>query len=424
MHIPGSKYIANRVLLMSALTNGVSRITNVPRNTDMTLLLRFLESIGSVHDISESDSGVYEINGIYSRACNPGRERLINAGESGTLLRFALGVSTLLPGKTGIVAGVRNSERPLKPLLKSLRDLGASIEPVTEFYPFPLMVRKGLTGGNTVINGGISSQFISSILIAAPYAKTDVEIIAMKPVVSSYYIDLTIREMELFGVTALRYRNEEFDVFTVKAGQRYNPRNMAVPGDWSSVNYLLAASVILNRGIKISGMNVESNPGESEFLEILGRLGCRISIEPGSVSFQKSELISGIEVDMKDSPDSVLALIAIALFARGTTVIKNIGHLIYKESNRIKHVEEELKKIGADIETTEDSIIVKGRKELHAATAETRNDHRLAMCLGLIQLKNRDMKIIGRECVEKSFPEFWDYLRKIDEGGEKCLVIQ
>ena len=421
MHIPGSKYIANRVLLMAAMTNGVSRITNVPCNHDMALLLRFLESIGSV---SRTDSEHYEIRGIYSRGCDPGRERLMNAGESGTLLRFALGMACILPGKTVIAAGTRNMERPVQPLIEALRDLGARIDPASKPNNFPLMVREGLTGGMTVIGGEISSQFISSILIAAPYAKTDVKIEVQKPIVSSYYIDLTMREMMKFGVDSERIRGPQSDLFFVKAGQRYNPRDMTIPGDWSSVNYLIAASVILNREIRICGMNVESNPGESEYLSILSRMGCRIHVESRSVSILRSEMISGIEVDMKDSPDSVLTLIPIALFACGTTVIKNISHLIYKESNRIQHVEKELRKIGADIRTTADSIVVQGQKQLYGATAETHNDHRLAMCLGLIQLMNRTMKIEKRECVQKSFPEFWDYLRKIDEGGKKCLEIQ
>ncbi|MCK5130803.1 MAG: 3-phosphoshikimate 1-carboxyvinyltransferase [Candidatus Sabulitectum sp.] len=427
IHIPGSKYVANRVLLISALASGKSSICNVPDNQDIRLLLRTLSSMGicfSEVDSADNKQDKYEIWGINSSCSNLKKSRRIDAGESGTLLRFAIGFACLLPGETSINAGHRNKERPVEPLIKALEDLGARITKASDENIYPVRIEKGLVGGRTVISGDISSQFISSLLIVSSYSEKDVELQVMKPIVSSDYIDLTIREMEKSGVTARRIRKEKYDLFRIEAGQKYQPRNISIPKDWSSTNYLLAASVILNRKIRINQIDTRSNPGESEFVAILQRMGCSINTESDSVSILNSEILNGVEVDMKDSPDSVLTLIAVALFAGGTTAVKNIGHLIYKESNRIKQVEEELRKIGADIKTTKDSITIVGQKRLHAATTESHNDHRLAMCLGLIRLRNRNMKIENRECVQKSFPEFWEYIRKIDEGGEKCLEIQ
>ncbi|MCK5785287.1 MAG: 3-phosphoshikimate 1-carboxyvinyltransferase [Candidatus Sabulitectum sp.] len=427
IHIPGSKYVANRVLLISALAGGKSVISNVPDNDDIRLLLRALGSMGiscKERDGAASNAKKLEIRGIDLSQGSFESIRSIDAGESGTLLRFLLGFSCLLQGETEITAGARNRERPIEQLVHALNDLGAEVTVADGESLYPIRVRKGLTGGKTVLAGDVSSQFISSLLIVAPYTEEDVEIKVMKPIVSSGYIDLTIREMERFGVSARRISGEKYDLFQVQAGQRYSPQKLTIPKDWSSANYMLAASVILNREIRIDQIDMRSNPGESEFVSILKRMGCRVAFESGGVSILNSEVLNGIEVDMKDSPDSVLTLIAVALFARGTTIVKNVSHLIHKESDRIKQVEIELKKIGAAIRTTEDSITIVGRNPLHAAVVETHNDHRLAMCLGLIKLKNRDMTLVNRECVRKSFPLFWECIRTIDEGGEKWLEIQ
>ncbi len=423
IHIPGSKYIANRILVISALTNGTSYISNVPKNQDISILEKALRATG-VSVKENPSSAALSIQGIFAPDCKVNRCKSIDVGESGTLLRFAVGFACLLDGKTLITAATRNRERPIEPLIKALRDLGALISYSSAQSIYPIEVRRRLIGGKTVLRGDVSSQFVSSLLIVAPYAKSDVEIKVLKPIVSSGYIDLTIREMERFGVVAEREICEKHDLFRIKAGQRYQPCKLDIPKDWSSANSLLAASVLLGRDIRIDRIDLSSNPGESEFASILQTMGCRVSVLPGNISIQKSGTLKGIEVDMKDSPDSVLTLIALALFAEGSTVIKNIGHLIYKESDRIKQVEKELCKIGAEIRTTANSIVIIGQNQLHAATTECHNDHRLAMCLGLIKLKNRDMEIVNRDCVRKSFPEFWNYLELIAREGKKCLEIQ
>jgi 3-phosphoshikimate 1-carboxyvinyltransferase len=426
MHIPGSKYIANRVLVMSALTGGRSGISNVPGNTDIRMLLELLTDMGIVARRVSGEAGRYDVWGMNSSRCNLKNSRVVDAGESGTLLRFITGIACLLPGETLITADSRNRQRPILPLLNALRDLGAGITQSPGSDGYPLRVENGLRGGRTVVSGDVSSQFVSSLLIVSPCAMNDVELVVMKPIVSSGYIDVTLREMKRFGVFAERIHGENYDVFRISAGQRYLFAEVDIPGDWSSVNGLIAASVILGRQIKINRMSVDSNPGESKFVSILQRMGCSVNTGNGSVSVVKSGDLRGVEVDMKDSPDSVLTLIAVAVFARGTTVVKNISHLIHKESDRIQKVEAELNKIGAHIETTQDSITVTGMKQLHPAATESHNDHRLAMCLGLIKLRNRGMTIADSGCVRKSFPGFWNVIYEIDslEEGEKCLEIQ
>ena len=423
IHIPGSKYIANRILVISALTGGTSHISNVPENQDIRILEKALHETGVFLE-KKLASDELSVKGLFAPGSTVNRSKNIDVGESGTLLRFAIGFACLLEGETTITAAARNRERPIEPLISALRDLGAliSLSPGQSIYP--IEVKRRLIGGTTVLSGEVSSQFVSSLLIVAPYATSDIEIEVLKPIVSSGYIDLTIREMQRFGVVAEREICKTYDLFRIKAGQRYRSCDVDIPKDWSSANSMLAASVLLGREIRIDSIDLRTNPGESEFASILQRMGCFVTVEPGSISIQTSGTLSAIEVDMKDSPDSVLTLIALALFAEGTTVIKNIGHLIYKESDRIKQVEKELSKLGAEIRTTADSIIITGQKKLYAATTKCHNDHRLAMCLGLIKLKNRGMQIENRECVRKSFPEFWNYLELIKREGSKCLEIR
>jgi len=424
IHIPGSKYIANRVIVLASLTEGKSIIHNVPDNQDINILIQALENIGIRIAVQNSHNKSRElvIWGMYSKESNIGKKRKIDVGESGTLLRFTVGLACLLDGVTTITAGLRNQKRPIKPLIAALQTLGARIQFNSTY---PLCIHKGLTGGRVVIEGGTSSQFISSLLIVTPYSLKDSEIVVQKPVVSSHYINLTIREMQRFGVNVKSEDTEKTIVFRVKSGQKYLPVNTSLPKDWSSANYLLAESVILKKTIKIRNINTDTNLGESKFVHFLQQMGCTVAIKPDSISIlhEQDIQLAGIEVDMKDSPDSVLTLVAVAVFARGQTVINNISHLIHKESDRINQAAAELKKIGVMITTTEDSITILGKQPLIQGVTETHNDHRLAMCLGLIKLVNKDMKIKNADCVVKSFPSFWENINQFNMTGVEWLEI-
>ena len=412
-YLQGSKYVANRVLILSALANGKSRIQNIPKNNDINDLLNVLKKLNvNIVSLGKSKNEII-IEGLDILKKN--KCKRINVKESGTLLRFILGVSCLLKRDIIINASKRNKERPIQPLIKSLIDLGAKIS-VNEKNIFPIKVGFGLKGGKTVIDGSISSQFISSLLIIAPYAEKDVEIKVIKPIVSYNYIDLTIKCMKEYGVKIRRYDYKDYELFKIKSNQRYLPTKLIIPIDWSSANYLFAEAAILNKTITIKNLDFKSNKGEAKFINILGSMGCNVKKNKDSISIINTPKLKGVNVDMKDSPDSVLTLIAVALFAKGKTIIKNIEHLKYKECNRIKDMEDELRKIDANITTTNNSITIVGSCELKAGIVRTHKDHRLAMCLGLIQLKNKKMKIINRKCVGKSFPKFWDSIKILEDN--------
>ncbi len=400
--VPGSKYIANRVLLLAALANGVSRIKNVPDNEDINATIEALEKF-NIKINKKNDEIV--INGANGKIKTPDKE--INVRNSGTLMRLITGFASLAGGKTTITGSERIRQRPVKDLLNSLNDLGIDCTSLNNGFP-PVEVSGGtLNGGKTKIKGNVSSQFISSLLIISPYAKNDVEIIVENELVSKNYVDMTIDLMNEFGVDVKR---DSYKKFKVKAGQKYNAKNYVVPADWSSANYFLAAAAIVPGRIKINDIDL-SQKGEAEFNNTLKKMGCKINKDKNSVEAIGNKKLNAVEADMSTMPDSVQTLAAVAVFAKGTTRIKNIGNLKYKESDRINDTAKELKKLKIKATVKDDELIIEGVNPSSAAI-EPHNDHRMAMSFALIGLKV-GIKIKNPECVAKSFPNFWEKLNEI-----------
>ncbi|MEK6876387.1 MAG: 3-phosphoshikimate 1-carboxyvinyltransferase, partial [Nanoarchaeota archaeon] len=301
----------------------------------------------------------------------------------------------------------RIKQRPIKGLLKSLNDLGIKCSSKNNGFP-PVEVNGGtLDGGTTKIKGNVSSQFISSLLIISPYAKNDVEIIVENELVSKNYVDMTIDLMKEFGINVKR---DNYKRFKVKAGQKYNAKNYVVPADWSSANYFLAAAAIVPGRIKINEIDL-GQKGEAEFIDILKKMGCKVNRGKNSIEVIGNKKLNAVEVDMSTMPDSVQTLATVAAFAKGTTRIKNIGNLKYKESDRINDTASELKKIGIKATAKDDELVIEGGNPKPAAI-DPHNDHRMAMSFALIGLKV-GIKIKNPECVAKSFPDFWEKLEEI-----------
>ena len=289
----------------------------------------------------------------------------------------------------------------------SLNDLGIKCSSKNNGFP-PVEVNGGtLDGGKTRIKGNVSSQFISSLLIISPYAKNDVEIIVENELVSKNYVDMTVDLMEKLGVNVKR---DSYKKFRVKAGQNYSAKSYAIPADWSSANYFLAAAAIVPGRMKIRNIGL-SQKGEAEFADILKKMGCKVKKNKNSIEVNGNRKLNAIEVDMSTMPDSVQTLVAVAAFAKGITRIKNIGNLKYKESDRINDTASELKKIGIKATAKDDKLIIEGGNPKFAAI-DPHNDHRMAMSFALIGLKT-GIKIKNPECVAKSFPNYWDKLKQI-----------
>lgn len=402
--VPGSKYIANRVLLLAALANGLSKIKNVPDNEDINATIEALKKFNIDIKINKKNKEII-ING--SNGNIAALNEKINVRNSGTLMRLITGFASLAGGKTTITGSERIKQRPIKELLMSLNDLGVKCSSKNNGFP-PVEVEGGtLNGGTTKIKGNVSSQFISSLLIISPYAKNDVEIIVENGLVSKSYVDMTIGLMEKFGVNVKR---DNYRRFKVMSGQKYAAKNYVIPADWSSANYFLAAAAIVPGKIKASGLDL-SQKGEAEFVDVLKKMGCKVKKNSDYIEVSGNKKLNAIEADMSAMPDSVQTLAAVAAFAKGATRIKNIGNLKYKESDRINDTANEFKKIGIKAAAKGDELIIEGGNPSSAAI-DPHNDHRMAMSFALIGLRT-GIKIENPECVAKSFPNFWEKLKEI-----------
>lgn len=411
--IPASKYVANRVLVLAALADGTSHIRNVPENNDINQAIKALSQLGV--QIKKQDNKLI-ITGTNGKLKTPDKE--INVGQSGTLMRFATALASLVPGKVNITGSKRIKQRPIKPLLKSLNQLG--VQTASENNGFlPISITGGsLQGGKTTIKGNISSQFISALLLIAPLARQDVEIKVTKGLVSKKYVDLTINILEKFGISVW-HKNHR--VFKIKCKQKIQPVRLTIPSDWSSASYFLAAAALIPGKVKIKNLNMNCVQGESKFPELLEKIGCSVNLGKDWVKVIGNNPLSGIEIDMSTMPDVVQTLAAIAVFANTKTTIKNIANLRLKECDRIKDTAAELRKLGITVKTTQDSITISPGK-IKPAIVDPHNDHRLAMSLALIGLKQK-VTILNPDCTNKSFPSFWTKLKQLGVKIETNRIV-
>jgi len=269
---------------------------------------------------------------------------------------------------------------------------------------------QGLKGGTWKIKGEESSQFLSGLLMVAPYVLRDVHIEVTGPLVSKPYVDITRDVMSTFGV---EIQSQGYHSFFIKAGQHYLPQKYWIEGDASNASYFFSAAAVCKGRVKVKNLNPATIQGDIGFLEILERMGCSVSRGSDWVEILGGEL-HGIEIDMNEMPDLVPTLAITAAFSRGKTVMQNIGHLRFKESDRIRALAVELSKMGVQIKEGEDWLEIEGGRP-HGAEIETYSDHRMAMSFAIAGLAVPGVKIKGERCVDKSFPEFWETLEKLYE---------
>ena len=415
--VPGSKYIANRVLLIAALAEGDSAIKNMPKNEDICATIAALKNFGI--KISEKKHRIV-IHGAGGKLKSP--KDAVDVGNSGTLMRFIAGFASIADGKAIITGSERIKQRPIGDLLKSLKELGVVCSSLNNGFPPVEIIGGALKGGKTRIKGDISSQFISALLLISPFAKNDVEITIDGELVSSGYVDLTINLMKEFGVNVERSGSR----FTVKANQKYKSRNFTIPSDWASANYFLAAAAIVPGTVTINNLDFKSKVPESGFYRVLEKMGCKVLLDNNSIKITGTDKLKPIDADMGSMPDSAQTLAVAALFADGTTKIRNIGNLKFKESDRINDTATELRKLGADVEVKNDELIINNNlKKLNfkSAIIDSHNDHRMAMSFAVVGLRIPGIKIDNPECANKSFPQFFAKLNKITAKKQKNIVL-
>lgn len=407
MRVPGSKSIANRALVCAALATGESMITNPSDSDDTARMINGLNQLGIL--VRTAGDGLH-VEGAGGRLFAP--KVPIPVGNAGTTFRFLLGAAALARGTTTFELSPRMAERPLDDLTESLAALGVAVER----DPSGLFVRVhggGLTGGTVRLKAARSSQFLSSLLLAAPLASSPVQIEIVDAVSSMPYVAMTTTVMRAFGVEVSDRKGKEF---IVPAPASYRPASFLVEPDASGASYPFAIAALLRGCMTVEGIRESSLQGDARFLDVLRRMGCCVTAEGRGVRVE-GNVLHGLSIDMNAMPDIVPTLTAVALFAEGPTRISNVAHLRFKESNRLDTMAGELRKLGANIAVLEDGLAITP-VPLHGAVLSTHDDHRLAMSFALIGLRVPGVVIENPDCVRKSYPMFWKELEAVAEVRE------
>ncbi|MCI5194527.1 MAG: 3-phosphoshikimate 1-carboxyvinyltransferase [Candidatus Electrothrix sp. AU1_5] len=403
--VPGSKSLTQRALIAAALAQGESTLIGPLASDDTAYTIKALRQMGIAVD--DSDPSSWVVQGSGGKIARP--EEDIFLGNNGTATRFLTSVAALGQGRFRITGGDRMAERPIDPLIHALRGWQVQIQSEAANGCPPLSIdANGLAGGETILPEGKSSQYLSSLLLVAPYAANKANLKVEGEVFSKPYVKMTLAVMVDFGVwaevaPALNY-------FKIPQGV-YQGTEYRIEGDASGASYFWAAAAITGGKVNVANVPVPSLQGDAQLVPLLERMGCQVERCQGGITVLGSKQLRGIEVDMGNMPDVAPTLAVVATFAQGTTVINNIAHLRIKECDRLAVMVKELRKMGADVEEEDDRMIIHGQAggtNLHGAEIETYEDHRIAMCFAVAGLRVAGVKVHGEDCVAKSFPDFWE----------------
>jgi 3-phosphoshikimate 1-carboxyvinyltransferase len=409
VRVPGSKSITNRALVLAALAShgGECELRGVLRCDDTEVMVAALRALGFCVN-PDWDACVIGLLPPKNESVIPAESADLFVGNSGTCMRFLTALVALGRGAYRLDGVARMRERPLEDLLVALRQLGVDARSEGCNGRPPVVVRSnGLAGGPVRVRGDVSSQFLSGLLMAAPYAADDVEITVEGPLVSAPYVDMTVAMMRQFGVVD-SCREQYYDV---PAGQRYEAGTYLVEPDASSASYFWAAAAITGGLVEVAGPCLSSLQGDMRFPGVLMDMGCRIVLPPAAVAVWGGPLC-GIDVDMNDISDTVMTLAAVACFAEGPTTIRNVAHIRHKETDRLAALTAELRRIGAGVEPFDDGLTITPGP-LRGAEVETYNDHRMAMSLALVGLRVPGIVIKDPGCVAKTYPGFFTDLDRL-----------
>jgi 3-phosphoshikimate 1-carboxyvinyltransferase len=400
---PASKSYTHRALIAAALAEGKSTLFRPLESEDTKLTANALRMLGVTIEEQERKMIVTGCNGYLP---NRGMTTL-DLNNSGTSLRLLTTLALLCRHPVILTGSARMQERPIGPLAEALPSIGGTVEFLTKpGYP-PLKVSGKLAGGKVVIDGSMSSQFISSILMAAPCAPEEIEVIIPAPPASASYLDITLEVMEAFGAKVTRTGCERF---VVSPADKYKARRYTIQGDYSSASYFFAIAAICGGKVTVKNLAPDSVQGDRRFPEALAEMGCSVTSGKDFVTVERSGPLHGITFDMSSSPDTVQTLCMVAAMATTPTTITGIGHLKFKESDRITGTAERLRSLGGIVADGEDSLTITPAP-LHGGTIEPENDHRTAMSFAVLGLGTGGITVTDSECADKSFPGFWGMLR-------------
>ncbi|EGI0339556.1 3-phosphoshikimate 1-carboxyvinyltransferase, partial [Salmonella enterica] len=408
INLPGSKSVSNRALLLAALACGKTVLTNLLDSDDVRHMLNALSALGINYTLS-ADRTRCDITGNGGALRAPGALELF-LGNAGTAMRPLAAALCLGQDEIVLTGEPRMKERPIGHLVDSLRQGGANIDYLEqENYP-PLRLRGGFIGGDIEVDGSVSSQFLTALLMTAPLAPEDTTIRVKGELVSKPYIDITLNLMKTFGV---EIANHHYQQFVVKGGQQYHsPGRYLVEGDASSASYFLAAGAIKGGTVKVTGIGRKSMQGDIRFADVLEKMGATITWGDDFIACTRGEL-HAIDMDMNHIPDAAMTIATTALFAKGTTTLRNIYNWRVKETDRLFAMATELRKVGAEVEEGHDYIRITPPAKLQHADIGTYNDHRMAMCFSLVALSDTPVTILDPKCTAKTFPDYFEQLARM-----------
>ena len=406
--LPGSKSLSNRILLLAALADGVTQVTNLLDSDDIRHMLKALGQLGVKVGLNE-DKTIATVHGVSGKFKTPNEPLFL--GNAGTAYRPLTAVLAAIEGNYELIGEPRMEERPIGHLVDALDSIDADITYLkNKDYPPLKILGKKLVGGYVEIDGSISSQFLTAILMAAPLFDGDLNIKIIGELVSKPYIDITIGVMAKFGV---QVENDNYQHFVVKAGQDYqSPNSIMVEGDASSASYFIAAAAINGGEIEINGVGKASVQGDIGFAKVMEQVGAKIDWYDEKLVVRKGEL-NGVDINANAIPDAAMTLATVALFAKGKTAIRDIYNWRVKETDRLHAMATELKKLGAEVVEGNDFIEVTPPETLNLVDVDTYDDHRIAMCFSMVAVGGQEVIINDPKCTAKTFPTYFDVLASL-----------
>jgi 3-phosphoshikimate 1-carboxyvinyltransferase len=401
--VPPSKSYTIRALFSSALSHGTSKILNPLCSDDTRATIDVLNSLGA--SIQDTDDGLLVTGGSLAPSQQP-----LNCRDSAATLRFAAALCATLPGVSALERGASLALRPIIPLLDVLKKMGADY--LCDNNQISMRGRS-LRGGLYTIEGDLSSQFISALLLIAPLLKEETAYQLSSMPRSRPYIEMTIETMSNHSVCV--DVSQDYSLFKI-APQAYLPASVTIEGDWSSASYLLALGALFGE-VTVKGLKLSSLQGDKAIINILENMGASVLIDVDSITVKKSRLIA-TRFDISQCIDLLPTVAILAATAEGATHLSGIARARLKESNRVEAVCDGLNRIGIRTEEQQDMLIIHGGQP-HGGIINSFGDHRIAMAFGILALKTGGTVITGAECVHKTFPSFWDTLKML--GGKISL---
>jgi 3-phosphoshikimate 1-carboxyvinyltransferase len=417
VRVPGSKSLTNRALLIASLANGTTHLTNALFSDDSRYFAKALQTLGFDVRLDEANHEI-TVTGLGGKI--PAAKAELFIGNAGTAARFLSAFLTLGNGEYILDGEPRMRERPIGDLVEALTQLGCDIQPMQkvegriqngQICPPIKINASGLKGGKTKIAGDISSQFLSALLMTAPYAQSPIEIELTTDLNSKPYVDMTIAIMRDFGVEVERSDYQSFRV--LHSAFRTLPF-YAIESDASAASYFFAAPAICGGTVRVENITRKSVQGDIGFLDVLSKMGCIIEEVDNSITVHGPSSIVGLDIDMRDIPDTAQTLAAIAPFATSPTRIRGIASARVKETDRVSATCTELKRLGVQVEEHEDGMTIYPCQTFKPANVQTYNDHRMAMAFSLIGLRFDGVTIENPSCVSKTFPNFFEVLGQLD----------